>query len=124
MQERVPRVRVAAVLLQRRVREPCHVRAVGVLGILQERVPKGVSYAFDDATSTFTCAGGDTAYTVTFCPGSNRYDIACCTSLVSSHQPSVACVVKLNHKKATDPLNIARRQRADEGKNLLAFGLY
>ncbi|CAD6268675.1 unnamed protein product [Miscanthus lutarioriparius] len=33
--------------------------------------PRAYSYAFDDATSTFTCAGGDTAYTVTFCPGTN-----------------------------------------------------
>ncbi|CAN6244222.1 unnamed protein product [Urochloa humidicola] len=30
--------------------------------------PRAYSYAFDDATSTFTCAGGDTTYTVTFCP--------------------------------------------------------
>ncbi|KAG0519904.1 hypothetical protein BDA96_08G026700 [Sorghum bicolor] len=34
--------------------------------------PRAYSYAYDDATSTFTCAGGDTAaYTVTFCPGTN-----------------------------------------------------
>ncbi|XP_008781003.2 thaumatin-like protein 1 [Phoenix dactylifera] len=30
--------------------------------------PKSYSYAFDDATSTFTCSGAD--YTVTFCPDS------------------------------------------------------
>ncbi|CAN6231535.1 unnamed protein product [Urochloa humidicola] len=30
--------------------------------------PRAYSYAFDDATSTFTCAGGDTTYTITFCP--------------------------------------------------------
>ncbi|ONK71391.1 uncharacterized protein A4U43_C04F8060 [Asparagus officinalis] len=30
--------------------------------------PKSYSYAYDDATSTFTCVGGD--YTVTFCPDS------------------------------------------------------
>ncbi|KAF8045453.1 hypothetical protein N665_4900s0001 [Sinapis alba] len=30
--------------------------------------PRSYSYAYDDATSTFTCAGGD--YTVTFCPSS------------------------------------------------------
>uniref|UniRef100_A0A0E0LX23 Thaumatin-like protein n=1 Tax=Oryza punctata TaxID=4537 RepID=A0A0E0LX23_ORYPU len=30
--------------------------------------PRAYSYAYDDATSTFTCAGGDTAYAITFCP--------------------------------------------------------
>ena len=32
--------------------------------------PKSYSYAYDDATSTFTCTGAD--YTVTFCPSSPR----------------------------------------------------
>ncbi|KAI5592390.1 hypothetical protein POPTR_004G173200v4 [Populus trichocarpa] len=32
--------------------------------------PKSYSYAYDDATSTFTCSGAD--YTVTFCPSSPR----------------------------------------------------
>ncbi|PUZ39328.1 hypothetical protein GQ55_9G289100 [Panicum hallii var. hallii] len=31
--------------------------------------PRAYSYAYDDATSTFTCAAGTTDYTVTFCPG-------------------------------------------------------
>ena len=30
--------------------------------------PRAYSYAYDDATSTFTCAAGSTDYTVTFCP--------------------------------------------------------
>ncbi|KAF8751019.1 hypothetical protein HU200_012282 [Digitaria exilis] len=30
--------------------------------------PRAYSYAYDDASSTFTCAGGDTTYTITFCP--------------------------------------------------------
>ncbi|KAL6640274.1 hypothetical protein ACP70R_022123 [Stipagrostis hirtigluma subsp. patula] len=30
--------------------------------------PRAYSYAYDDATSTFTCAGGDTTYVITFCP--------------------------------------------------------
>ncbi|CAL5383448.1 unnamed protein product [Camellia sinensis] len=30
--------------------------------------PRSYSYAYDDATSTFTCTGGD--YTITFCPSS------------------------------------------------------
>ncbi|OEL32300.1 Thaumatin-like protein 1a [Dichanthelium oligosanthes] len=31
--------------------------------------PRAYSYAYDDATSTFTCAAGSTDYTITFCPG-------------------------------------------------------
>ena len=42
VQERVRGVRVGAVLLQRRVREPQHVQAVGLLAVLQERVPPRV----------------------------------------------------------------------------------
>ncbi|RLM81032.1 thaumatin-like protein 1b [Panicum miliaceum] len=34
--------------------------------------PQAYSYAYDDATSTFTCAGGDTAYAITFCPSTSR----------------------------------------------------
>lgn len=33
--------------------------------------PRSYSYAFDDATSTFTCSGAD--YTITFCPSLTRY---------------------------------------------------
>lgn len=32
--------------------------------------PKSYSYAYDDATSTFTCSAAD--YTITFCPSSPR----------------------------------------------------
>lgn len=32
--------------------------------------PKAYSYAYDDATSTFTCSGAD--YTITFCPSMTR----------------------------------------------------
>ncbi|XP_076952827.1 thaumatin-like protein 1 [Bidens hawaiensis] len=42
--------------------------------------PRSYSYAYDDATSTFTCAGAD--YTITFCPTS--------TSQKSSTDSSVA----------------------------------
>ncbi|TVT99211.1 hypothetical protein EJB05_55426 [Eragrostis curvula] len=34
--------------------------------------PRAYSYAYDDATSTFTCAGGDTSYAITFCPSTTR----------------------------------------------------
>lgn len=33
--------------------------------------PRSYSYAYDDATSTFTCTGAD--YTITFCPSATRY---------------------------------------------------
>lgn len=39
--------------------------------IFKAACPKSYSYAYDDATSTFTCTGAD--YTITFCPGSPRY---------------------------------------------------
>ncbi|XP_071696695.1 thaumatin-like protein 1 [Rutidosis leptorrhynchoides] len=42
--------------------------------------PRSYSYAYDDATSTFTCMGA--SYTITFCPGS--------TSQKSSTVPSVS----------------------------------
>ncbi|XP_028805934.1 thaumatin-like protein 1 [Neltuma alba] len=37
--------------------------------IFKSACPKAYSYAYDDSTSTFTCAGAD--YTVTFCPSSS-----------------------------------------------------
>ncbi|OEL27234.1 Thaumatin-like protein 1 [Dichanthelium oligosanthes] len=42
--------------------------------------PRAYSYAYDDATSTFTCAGGGTTYTITFCPST--------TSVKSSSSPN------------------------------------
>ncbi|KAK7367284.1 hypothetical protein VNO80_09293 [Phaseolus coccineus] len=36
--------------------------------IFKSACPKAYSYAYDDATSTFTCSGAD--YTITFCPSS------------------------------------------------------
>ncbi|WVZ12215.1 hypothetical protein V8G54_016745 [Vigna mungo] len=36
--------------------------------IFKSVCPKAYSYAYDDATSTFTCSGAD--YTITFCPSS------------------------------------------------------
>ncbi|KAK8687729.1 hypothetical protein V6N13_086529 [Hibiscus sabdariffa] len=35
--------------------------------VFKAACPKSYSYAFDDASSTFTCTGAD--YTITFCPG-------------------------------------------------------
>ncbi|KAI3796958.1 hypothetical protein L1987_39645 [Smallanthus sonchifolius] len=46
--------------------------------IFKSACPRSYSYAYDDATSTFTCTGAD--YTITFCPGS--------TSQKSSRDPS------------------------------------
>ncbi|XP_066378400.1 thaumatin-like protein 1b [Miscanthus floridulus] len=38
--------------------------------------PRAYSYAYDDATSTFTCAGGDTTYAITFCPSTTSVKAA------------------------------------------------
>lgn len=38
--------------------------------IFKTACPRSYSYAYDDATSTFTCTGAD--YTITFCPSSTR----------------------------------------------------
>ena len=35
--------------------------------------PAAYSYAYDDATSTFTCAAAGGGYDVVFCPGTSRY---------------------------------------------------
>ncbi|GJQ98499.1 thaumatin-like protein 1 [Tanacetum coccineum] len=43
--------------------------------------PRSYSYAYDDATSTFTCTSAD--YTITFCPASTRYVIHVTMSLKS-----------------------------------------
>jgi hypothetical protein len=34
--------------------------------------PRAYSYAYDDATSTFTCTSGTASYLITFCPGMSR----------------------------------------------------
>ncbi|KAL6851873.1 hypothetical protein ACP4OV_020058 [Aristida adscensionis] len=36
--------------------------------------PRAYSYAYDDATSTFTCTSGDTSYAITFCPGTSSME--------------------------------------------------
>ncbi|KAI7748918.1 hypothetical protein M8C21_022864 [Ambrosia artemisiifolia] len=38
--------------------------------VFKSACPRSYSYAYDDATSTFTCTGAD--YTITFCPTSTR----------------------------------------------------
>ncbi|XP_040376534.1 pathogenesis-related thaumatin-like protein 3.5 [Oryza brachyantha] len=38
--------------------------------------PRAYSYAYDDATSTFTCAGTATTYTITFCPSTSSVKAA------------------------------------------------
>nr|UPH74557.1 thaumatin-like protein [Allium sativum]UPH74558.1 thaumatin-like protein [Allium sativum] len=47
--------------------------------------PKSYSYAYDDATSTFTCTGGD--YTVTFCPESTPSKKATTTDSSINYTP-------------------------------------
>lgn len=36
--------------------------------LFKKACPKAYSYAYDGASSTFTCGGGDTTYTITLCP--------------------------------------------------------
>ncbi|KAL0438407.1 UNVERIFIED_CONTAM: Thaumatin-like protein 1 [Sesamum latifolium] len=55
--------------------------------------PRSYSYAFDDATSTFTCSGAD--YTITFCPSltsqkSSRDSSSSPTTTAGSWQPPPA----------------------------------
>uniref|UniRef100_J3LCG7 Phytocyanin domain-containing protein n=1 Tax=Oryza brachyantha TaxID=4533 RepID=J3LCG7_ORYBR len=38
------------------------------MSFFKNACPRAYSYAYDDATSTFTCTGGDTTYAITFCP--------------------------------------------------------
>ena len=47
---------------------------VGGSEVFKSACPRSYSYAYDDATSTFTCTAGD--YSITFCPRSGpRYTI-------------------------------------------------
>ncbi|KAL0360532.1 UNVERIFIED_CONTAM: Thaumatin-like protein 1 [Sesamum radiatum] len=55
--------------------------------------PRSYSYAFDDATSTFTCSGAD--YTITFCPSltsqkSSRDSSSSSQTITGSWQPPPA----------------------------------
>ncbi|XP_057750679.1 thaumatin-like protein 1 [Arachis stenosperma] len=49
--------------------------------------PRSYSYAYDDATSTFTCTGAD--YTVTFCPSSPSQKSSRDTTPMSSTTPTI-----------------------------------
>ncbi|KAG8088116.1 hypothetical protein GUJ93_ZPchr0010g10158 [Zizania palustris] len=54
--------------------------------------PRAYSYAYDDSTSTFTCAAGATDYAITFCPNAGTP-----TSVKSSGQnPQAAGLPQLN----------------------------
>ncbi|WOL10909.1 hypothetical protein Cni_G19668 [Canna indica] len=54
--------------------------------------PAAYSYAYDDATSTFTCAAGTTDYLITFCPSaadgqSKSYPARAETDIINTHAP-------------------------------------
>ncbi|KAL5224951.1 hypothetical protein ABZP36_011590 [Zizania latifolia] len=53
--------------------------------------PRAYSYAYDDSTSTFTCAAGATDYAITFCPAA-----AGPTSVKSGQNPQAAGLQQLN----------------------------
>ncbi|KAL1217062.1 Thaumatin-like protein 1 [Cardamine amara subsp. amara] len=41
--------------------------------VFKTACPRSYSYAYDDASSTFTCSAAD--YTITFCPNSHRHSL-------------------------------------------------
>ncbi|CAO2831314.1 unnamed protein product [Amaranthus hypochondriacus] len=45
---------------------PDKCKPTGYSALFKSACPRAYSYAYDDASSTFTCSGGD--YTITFCP--------------------------------------------------------
>ena len=53
--------------------------------------PAAYSYAYDDATSTFTCAAAGGGYDVVFCPGTSR-SVSCSARVV---RPARRCCVHL-----------------------------
>ena len=55
--------------------------------LFKSACPKAYSYAYDDASSTFTCSGAD--YTITFCQSSPR-------SVVSTDEVSICYFLNLN----------------------------
>ncbi|KHN39422.1 Pathogenesis-related protein 5 [Glycine soja] len=58
------------VLLQRRYASPATCKPSVYSQIFKSACPKSYSYAYDNATSTFTCTGAD--YTITFYPSATR----------------------------------------------------
>jgi hypothetical protein len=54
------------VLLRRRPQHPRHLPALHFSRTFKAACPTAYSYAYDDATSTFTCKGED--YAIWFCP--------------------------------------------------------
>uniref|UniRef100_A0A453T8B2 Thaumatin-like protein n=2 Tax=Aegilops tauschii subsp. strangulata TaxID=200361 RepID=A0A453T8B2_AEGTS len=53
---------------------PAACAPTGYSRLFKAACPRAYSYAYDDATSTFTCAGGSAGYGVVFCPaGGSRY---------------------------------------------------
>ena len=69
-------IRVTAVLLQRRLREPQHMQALIIFSVLQECLPRTYNYAYSNASSTFTCHNAN--YLITFCPSTTRLQFGTC----------------------------------------------
>ncbi|KAI4974591.1 thaumatin-like protein 1 [Hordeum vulgare subsp. vulgare] len=63
--------------------------------LFKSACPKSYSYAYDDATSTFTC--NHTDYTITFCPQSNPY----------SGKPNKHALRKPSHEQLEDDVWLA-----------------
>ncbi|KAK4487671.1 hypothetical protein RD792_005673 [Penstemon davidsonii] len=56
--------------------------------IFKSACPRSYSYAYDDATSTFTCTGAD--YTITFCPSLTSAQKSSSPAGTTSGQPSAS----------------------------------
>ncbi|CAL0303512.1 unnamed protein product [Lupinus luteus] len=55
--------------------------------IFKSACPKSYSYAYDDATSTFTCTGAD--YTITFCPSTTSQKSARDSAAAAAPPPAI-----------------------------------
>lgn len=63
--------------------------------VFKSACPKSYSYAYDDATSTFTCSAAD--YVITFCPSHPRYKYNS-LFIASWVQLFIACVANFNFR--------------------------
>ncbi|KAK2660744.1 hypothetical protein Ddye_007277 [Dipteronia dyeriana] len=62
--------------------------------IFKTACPRSYSYAYDDATSTFTCTGAD--YTITFCPSTTSQKSASATNGSATGSPTITTTSATN----------------------------
>ncbi|KAK7360206.1 hypothetical protein VNO77_02188 [Canavalia gladiata] len=67
--------------------------------VFKSACPRAYSYAYDDATSTFTCASAD--YLITFCPSPSK------SSIKSGHEKfPIAVDISVGHTHADKPAKV------------------